>query len=30
MADQGKKKFTLGMAIGVAVGMVVYRLVFGS
>ena len=26
---QDKKKFTLGMAIGVAAGMVLYRVLFG-
>lgn len=26
---QGKKKFTIGMAIGVAAGMVLYRILFG-
>jgi predicted small secreted protein len=30
MTDQGKKKFTLGMAVGVAAGMVIYRVLFGA
>jgi predicted small secreted protein len=30
MADQGRKKFILGMALGVAAGMILYRIVFGG
>lgn len=30
VVENGKKKFTFGIAIGVAVGMIIYRLVFGS
>ena len=29
MAQDGKKKFTFGMAVGVALGMVAYRILFG-
>jgi predicted small secreted protein len=30
MDSQGKKKFSLGMALGVAVGMIVYRVLIGG
>ena len=30
MATEGKKKFTWGMAVGVELGIIIYRIVFGS
>jgi hypothetical protein len=27
--NQGNKRFSIGMALGVAVGMILYRLIFG-
>jgi hypothetical protein len=29
MKEQGNKKFGFAMAIGIAVGMILYRIVFG-
>lgn len=30
MEKQGQKKFGLGMALGLAVGMILYRIFFGG
>ena len=30
MTGDGKKKFTWGMALGVAAGMILYRVIFGG
>ncbi len=30
MAENGEKKFTFGMAVGVALGMIDYRVLFGG